>query len=182
MKIPIITDLHMKNGKRAEFDLYIGRQMNYPPKTVFPRSKWYNPFTFNQDGEAALLMYEIYITSLLKREFPENHPRYFELQPIPRDRILRAVRRAFKTWETWNLDELEGKILGCWCTVSQDFRNPVCHGHVLIKLFKIKHRAPGNCEHCGSDMVEDLQQIDPGVMIMLCLDCQNTFIVDDKEK
>lgn len=40
------------------------------------------------------------------------------------------------------LPELEGKILGCWCTNSEDW-NPgdklKCHGQIIQKYFKIKH-------------------------------------------
>ena len=38
------------------------------------------------------------------------------------------------TPEMWNcLDNLENKVLGCWCKPSQS-----CHADVLIKLFKEK--------------------------------------------
>ena len=38
------------------------------------------------------------------------------------------------TPEMWNcLDNLENKVLGCWCKSSQS-----CHADVLIKLFKEK--------------------------------------------
>ena len=38
------------------------------------------------------------------------------------------------TPELWNnLDNLENKVLGCWCKPSQP-----CHADVLIKLFKEK--------------------------------------------
>jgi hypothetical protein len=34
-----------------------------------------------------------------------------------------------------SLDELEGKVLGCWCVTSE---NKKCHGQILIELLKMK--------------------------------------------
>ncbi|MHC4646090.1 MAG: DUF4326 domain-containing protein [Planctomycetota bacterium] len=65
---PTLVDIHMKRGIRPEFDTYIGRQMTYPPsiRDTFPEdSKWHNPFTFKEYGEAALTMYGIYIKKIL---------------------------------------------------------------------------------------------------------------------
>ena len=131
MKPPKVINIKMVNGKRPDFDVYIGRQLNYP-KAKFPRSKWANPFTFKQDGEIALVMYEVYITSLLENDWPDKDPRF---TPSQRGRVMRAVRGARQSSETWNLDELDGKILGCWCKPGP------CHGDVLIKLFKETNEA-----------------------------------------
>ena len=49
--------------------------------------------------------------------------------------ITTAYERCIReTPELWNgLDNLENKVLGCWCKPSQP-----CHGDVLIKLFNEK--------------------------------------------
>lgn len=182
MKTPTVVNIHVIKGKRPDFDLYIGRAQNHAPHTVFKQSKWFNPFTFKIDGEKALLMYEIYIISLLKRHWPENHERYDELEISEQSKVYRKVKNAIKKGLTWDIDELEGLKLGCWCINSGSWKNPTCHGQVLMKLFAIKHHKPGTCDSCTSDNVEVLQEIDPGVNIMLCLDCENTFIVEDKNE
>ena len=38
------------------------------------------------------------------------------------------------------LHELSGKILGCWCSSDSAPEREICHGHVLIRLFKEKFR------------------------------------------
>lgn len=58
---PRVVNIHMKNGVRPRFDIYIGREQNYPPRTVFPRSKWANPFTLRKHGVKALELYEVYV-------------------------------------------------------------------------------------------------------------------------
>jgi ribonuclease HII len=43
---------------------------------------------------------------------------------------------TFIRQQRWtNLDELTGKVLGCWC----DPQNSSCHGHILIRLWREKH-------------------------------------------
>jgi len=44
------------------------------------------------------------------------------------------IRNTPKLWNA--LHELEGKILGCWCTNSQQNDKIVCHGQILIKLLE----------------------------------------------
>ena len=52
--------------------------------------------------------------------------------------LLTAYERCIrKTPELWNhLDQLENKVLGCWCKPSQ-----ACHADVLIKLYKEKNES-----------------------------------------
>jgi len=39
----------------------------------------------------------------------------------------------------WNdLDELEGKVLGCWCAFMAQEEPLVCHGQILMKLLREK--------------------------------------------
>lgn len=39
-------------------------------------------------------------------------------------------------WE--DLDELKGKILGCWCVNTKEITPLKCHGQILIKLLQEK--------------------------------------------
>ena len=49
------------------------------------------------------------------------------------DEVLRLYREHIINSDLYDqLDELSGKVLGCWCSP-----NP-CHGNVLIELFKQK--------------------------------------------
>ena len=64
-----------------------------------------------------------------------------ELQKFTNDEeidLLTAYERCIrKTPELWNhLDQLENKVLGCWCKPSQ-----ACHADVLIKLYKEKNES-----------------------------------------
>lgn len=94
----------MVNGIRPYYDIYIGRRLNYP-KATFPLSKWHNPF----------------IIKFMKYSIEENLELY-----------EKHIRNTPKLWK--DLDELEGKILGCWCKPDP------CHGDILIKLLKEKRR------------------------------------------
>jgi len=38
----------------------------------------------------------------------------------------------------YNLDELEGKILGCWCITTNKLEPLKCHGQILMKLLREK--------------------------------------------
>lgn len=97
-----VVDIHKKKGIRPEFDVYIGRRIQYH-KEFTKDSKWANRSS--------------------NLEAYENWIRY-----VPR---------------MWNaLDELEGKVLGCWC-VNTDKLEPVqCHGQILMKLVQEKLGAP----------------------------------------
>ena len=64
-----------------------------------------------------------------------------ELQKFTNDEeidLLTAYERCVRsTPELWNhLDQLENKVLGCWCKPSQ-----ACHADVLIKLYKEKNES-----------------------------------------
>lgn len=93
----------MINGKRPYFDVYIGRRVWGHPE--FTRSsKWRNGYKVKDFGlELSLKYYEKSIRRKIARD-----PKYYDL------------------------NELEGKILGCWCKPEP------CHGDILIKLLKEK--------------------------------------------
>jgi len=66
----------------------------------FQKSIWHNPYKVSVHGlEDSLLMYDKYI-----REQIEKEP------------------------ETFDLDLLRGKTLGCWCKPNK------CHGDVLVRI------------------------------------------------
>ena len=97
----------------------------------FPKkaSIWCNPFKLGKNctsREDSLRLFKEHITSLI-----EGDP------------------------ETYNLEELRGKNLGCWCHPDS------CHGDVLLKLLETKAKSLNhhksdldkfeydeNCEYC----------------------------------
>ena len=93
-----------KNGEpyEAPHVTYIGRQRFTPPYR-FRRSFWHNPYSVAEHGrEEAVALYREYILH----------------SDEPRAQEMRA-----------RLGELEGKTLGCWCTLEER-----CHGDVLAEL------------------------------------------------
>lgn len=59
-----VVNVRKMNGKRAKYDVYIGRDVKYG-SIHFPGSKWQNPFHVDQYGrEKCLEMYEKYIRTL----------------------------------------------------------------------------------------------------------------------
>jgi len=48
-----------------------------------------------------------------------------------------VIRKKIKQEpEKYNLDELKGKKLGCWCITTDKLEPLMCHGQILIKLIK----------------------------------------------
>ena len=84
----------------------------------FEKSKWANPYVRSQrDGARCIELYERYIRSLIKA------------QP-----------------EIYDLNELKGKKLGCWCVTTNKIFPIVCHGQVLMILIKEMERKNGKKE------------------------------------
>jgi hypothetical protein len=105
-----IVDLHKVNHHRPPFDVYIGRAVRYTEFTK--NSIWYNPYfakNYEPDHiQDCLRDYEIYIREKIKQD------------PVK-----------------YNLRELVGKKLGCWCLTTDNFDEPMrCHGQILLKLIK----------------------------------------------
>ena len=51
------------------------------------------------------------------------------------------VRKAPELWDT--IEELDGKILGCWCTFddrSNKTKSEICHAQVLLRLLEEKSK------------------------------------------
>lgn len=68
-----------------------------------PQSKWYNPFSVNAAGSAAKAV------------------RKYESYILQQPQLLSS------------LEELRGKVLGCWCKVTA---STPCHGDVLVRLLQ----------------------------------------------
>ena len=104
-----VVDIHKKNGKRKEFDIYIGRRIWGHPE--FTRSsKWRNGYRVKDFGlELSLKYYK----KSIRKKIEQNQ-------------------------EYYNLDELDGKILGCWCANTKEITPLKCHGQILMKLLKEK--------------------------------------------
>lgn len=68
------------------------------------QSKWFNPFKLGDVGSASKAC--------------EEYEKYLRERP----KLLAEI------------DELEGKVLGCWCKPN------LCHGDVLVKLFNEKNK------------------------------------------
>lgn len=96
------------NIKHEDYDVYIGRGYD---KHSGVKSKWGNPYTHIIDKET---LAEFIVGT--RDEAIEKYSEYIQ-----------------NNQELMNsLDELEGKILGCWCSPKS------CHGDVLIKLLAQK--------------------------------------------
>jgi len=93
-----VVDIHKYNGFRPEFDIYIGRSIQYH-KEFKKDSKWRN-------RSKTLKEYEQWVRANL--------------------------------WD--DLDELKGKVLGCWCIFTKEIEPVKCHGQILMKLVREKER------------------------------------------
>lgn len=98
---PTVVNIHKINGKRPDFDIYIGRTVQYTEFTA--NSIWANPYLVNHYTNPAdcLVDYERYIKKKI-----EDQPGIYDL------------------------NELTGKRLGCWCKPGP------CHGDILVKIWK----------------------------------------------
>ena len=104
---------NLKEWNNDNKNIYIGRRgivfiKNKDGKERYPKenSKWHNPYKVGEkySRKTSLEKYKEYILDKIK-----NNP------------------------EIYNLKELKGKNLGCWCHPE------LCHGHVLRDLYKIKY-------------------------------------------
>jgi hypothetical protein len=137
--MPTVVDLHKHKLQRAKYDVYIGRFTRY---TEFTKdSKWGNPFTPSTWGNSALPMYEHYARSLLAMKpggkTVEAIAGWERFVFAEQRCIRRALTNYMDRWAggTFNLDELTGKVMGCWCINATSWDNPRCHGQVLMKLW-----------------------------------------------
>jgi len=108
MILGYVVDLHKhKDHPRPQFDIYIGRATY---NTEFNTdSKWHNPYR---------IIYEVDRRNILK-----DYKKYIR-DKIKEDPII------------YNIEELRGKILGCWCIDSgrYDEESLRCHGQILLKI------------------------------------------------
>lgn len=96
--------------KKSSYDVYIGRAFG-------EKGKWGNPYS-HKDGTTA----EFKTTT--RKEAIEAYREY----------ILHGKGRHLLN----DLNELDGKVLGCWCgTYTLDDRNNLqCHGQILLELLQ----------------------------------------------
>lgn len=95
-----VVRIRRKGGEIVQgCDIYIGRACSQGGWNL-SESKWYNPFPLSRySREESLSKYREYILDKIKKD------------PV-----------------TYDLSELKGKTLGCWCSPE------MCHGNVLIEL------------------------------------------------
>lgn len=110
--IQMVVDIHKIVGKRPYFDIYIGRKSEHTEFTE--DSKWCNPI-------------QIDFKALKKDEKAEKERvlggyRTYILAKIKEDPI------------TYNIEELRGKMLGCWCITTSEIYPLCCHGQILLEL------------------------------------------------
>lgn len=86
--------------------IYIGRDMSFYVDGAFP-SKWCNPYKIAKPGRK----------NANCASLDESLKRY---EQHVRDNLIQDI------------DELRGKILGCWCKPDR------CHGDILIKILNEK--------------------------------------------
>jgi len=142
MNPPVVVDLHLVNGRRPGFDVYIGRRTEFV--AGFDRdSKWCNPFSMHRWEERALPIFDVHIQSLIAGVDPAGVAGYNYLTTVEQDEVTRAVANATKRWGkgSWNLAELTGRTLGCWCKNRFMF----CHGDILVHRWtdRFRHILPG---------------------------------------
>jgi len=98
--------------KRENYDVYIGRAPG-------ERGKWGNPYTHKEGTTAEFIK-----------------PTRDEAIEAYRDYILKGKGVHLLD----DLDELKGKVLGCWCGsyTIKDRDNLHCHGQILLELLYLK--------------------------------------------
>jgi len=82
-------------------------------------------------------LYDVYIGRRVNRPFIEefqSDSKWANHFYTDFDGYERHVR--FYLWD--DLDELEGKKLGCWCITTKELTPVKCHGQILMKLLREK--------------------------------------------
>ena len=71
--------------------------------------------------------------------------------------MMDALSAARKRWSTWDVDELSGKRLGCWCVTTGKVEPVKCHGQPIVKKWLAMHGMshvpdPKICPACKTPM------------------------------
>lgn len=131
--VPTVVDIHKHDRLRPAFDLYIGRYVQY---TEFGEdSKWCNPFTVEMWGVYALPMFEVYARWLVSNVSTKDMMLSIKYDNTA---LYHFFKNAIIRWGagSWDLNELTGKRLGCWCITTGSCEPPLtCHGQILMKLW-----------------------------------------------
>jgi len=125
---PVVVNLHVVNHERPFYTLYIGRRTRYTEFTE--DSKYCNPFHIGRWGDKTKLMFEVYAKCLVEKKDPLPPPASLVKEDAEIRRAL-ARARARWGWDAWDLDELTGQILACWCVGVLDW----CHGLYWVILW-----------------------------------------------
>lgn len=73
----------------------------------------------------------VYVKGAIGSKWKNN----FTVKKYGLDKCLELYEQHIRQSDLYNqLDELEGKVLGCWCKPNK------CHGDVLVKLLKEKNK------------------------------------------
>ncbi|KAG2393547.1 hypothetical protein C9374_007078 [Naegleria lovaniensis] len=103
-----VVKLQRRNGQIVQdCQVYIGRAMTMGGWNL-PHSKWGNPYPVSTCGGSAEVACQKYRDYILRR-----------------DDLLQ------------DLEELDGKVLGCWCKSDP---SKACHGDTLVELLEMKKR------------------------------------------
>lgn len=100
--------------KKEPYDIYIGRGGK-------PQSKWANPYT-HKDLSKTVAKYKVNS----RKEAIENFEIYLKESGLINE-----------------IEELRGKVLGCWCCKSPSDgseKTPVCHGQVIAKILNFGNK------------------------------------------
>ena len=113
--------LNFNGARESEIEdvVYIGRNLNMGGWRL-KKSKWHNPYKVGVDGDIdeVLIKYENYLKTKI---YDKNDSKMYGV-----------IEGEFLMDD---LEELNGKILGCWCK-KKGYEK--CHGDILVKVFNEK--------------------------------------------
>jgi hypothetical protein len=114
----IVRDLHSIKGVFPPVDKYVGREVrDYKTHEIrYARSKWANPFPLKVWGPNALFFYGLWILSKMIED------------PV-----------------IYDLRELFGHNLDCWCVRQKWYTPGSCHGFALLRFIAIAREGEKKC-------------------------------------
>lgn len=100
-----VVNIHKIRGIRPHFDVYIGRSIKFHNENTIDLKKYWFKDSKWANPNLSLENYEIYIRIKIK-----NNPDYY------------------------NIEDLRGKKLGCWCITTDKIYPIICHGQIILKI------------------------------------------------
>jgi hypothetical protein len=135
-----VIDLHMHKGIAPEYDIYAGREVrdHRPPHEIrYPASKWQNPFRVEIFPAQAMVMFEYYARALIS-EVPWDEFKQRKFPDLSTSQCKTLKYEYLKTLDkygfTFDLRELVGKRVACWCCRQKWYETGLCHVDIWIKL------------------------------------------------